>query len=938
MLKRKLTKLFYWSWIITLPLLSMGGYLTYRAIDRFYTFNVRYNPAPGNLDLAYALSYEYLRLVQRVRAEYYQLRGVKSELKTVEVFASQSDLSVLESYMPQSGFQYIKARIKNENKLEKAKIKYRGDYGHHWAFDKKSMRIKTSKKRLFEGLRAFNLQAPKAAEQLNNYLAYRLASKLGLVAPRTELVRLMLNSENRGVHILIEQLEELTLRRSGLMPSDVYRGEMVGKDAFLQSGVRNLFESAAVWDKISINNHYPADSKAPLKHLLALLENRNSKAAQAELSRFLDMEMWGRFSAFEALAQTKHYHNNHNWRLYYDPWRQKIIPIVWDPVGWPVGWRPKAGEAVATEIIEHKLHKTLFLNGDFIRARNQALRSFYRSGKAEAFLQFTSDTVRSLSREVYIDPLLRPANPNRVVNAMNAMESVIYKGFHDIKKQLGLEASQVEYDIIDNRLRLVVNGRGTVERLRINLNGQLKTLPRVRAKYLTENGDVTIDASGLLSIEDGAIVVNGGFLSDLSIVPSNAHAHSFKLRSKPGVYEIEFGDINIEGSISGISADLGEGFMQISSGTSREFSVFEQISMPMRSAEPTDQVIWSGDVMVSGYRVIKKPVIIKPGTRILLDANAVLVFENRLTAKGTDDKPVQFISQSEGQAPWGAVVLNGPGADGSALTHCLMSGGSGYKSDLQEYTAMLSIHHVDNVVIKNCQFRDNKVVDDMVHAVYSKIHIEQSQFLRANSDALDIDISEAVIIDSVFEQSGNDAIDLMSSKAQVIGSLLEQNGDKGISVGEGSSLFAVDNVVKGNAIGIQSKDGSAALVINQTLINNKQSLHAYRKNWRYGDGGLIFVAKSKLLSSDTPISADKYSGIYLSDSFQDKTEEKKRVFYYQVDDKHLSKAVDSNVLPKHMLTKRAVTNIVNNVPAAVMSRINVSMRGALPNDYSNQKY
>ncbi len=69
---------------------------------------------------------------------------------------------------------------------------------------------------------------------------------MGLPVPRTDLVRLYINGEDRGIHILVEQLEELTLRRAGLMPADIYRGEIVGKDAFTGSGIVSLFDSASV--------------------------------------------------------------------------------------------------------------------------------------------------------------------------------------------------------------------------------------------------------------------------------------------------------------------------------------------------------------------------------------------------------------------------------------------------------------------------------------------------------------------------------------------------------------------------------------------------------------------------------------------------------------------------------------------------------------------
>ncbi|NYT47315.1 MAG: CotH kinase family protein [Candidatus Methanofishera endochildressiae] len=138
--------------------------------------------------------------------------------------------------------RYIKAGLLDNNKLIKAKIRYRGDTIPHWGNEKKSIRVKTSKGQLYQGMRVFNLLAPKFAWQLNNYFSYQLAKRLGLISPKTKLVRVILNNEDRGVHILVEQLREITLRRHHLMPADIYQGEIIGKDKHTDSHISHLFD------------------------------------------------------------------------------------------------------------------------------------------------------------------------------------------------------------------------------------------------------------------------------------------------------------------------------------------------------------------------------------------------------------------------------------------------------------------------------------------------------------------------------------------------------------------------------------------------------------------------------------------------------------------------------------------------------------------------
>ena len=222
-MKSFLTILLFWSWTVTVPITVLGAYVTYDALSRFWTFSVRYDPAPLGLKLSQYAEYAIAARIQDTRVGLSRFGRQSSPFRTVNLFVPVANLAILESHLPQSSFEYVKGLMLIDDRFVKAKIRYRGDYPNHWAWDKKSIRVKTDKDRLFEGMRTFNLQAPKFALQLNNYLALQLAEQLGLLAPRSELVNVNINRESRGVHILIEQLKEETLRRSRLMPGDVYR-------------------------------------------------------------------------------------------------------------------------------------------------------------------------------------------------------------------------------------------------------------------------------------------------------------------------------------------------------------------------------------------------------------------------------------------------------------------------------------------------------------------------------------------------------------------------------------------------------------------------------------------------------------------------------------------------------------------------------------------
>jgi len=106
----------------------------------------------------------------------------------------------------------------------------------------------------------------------------------------------------------------------------------------------------------------------------------------------------------------------------------------------------------------------------------------------------------------------------------------------------------------------------------------------------------------------------------------------------------------------------------------------------------------------------------------------------------------------------------------------------------------------------------------------------------------------------------------MSSKALIMKSELSHSGDKGVSVGEGSEAMIYNSSLNHNMIGVESKDGSVAYVVNSSLIKNDRQINAYKKNWRYGTGGRVVIDKSIFSSLDNSIKADKKSDIKIFDS------------------------------------------------------------------------
>ena len=167
----------------------------------------------------------------------------------------------------------------------------------------------------------------------------------------------------------------------------------------------------------------------------------------------------------------------------------------------------------------------------------------------------------------------------------------------------------------------------------------------------------------------------------------------------------------------------------------------------------------------------------------------------------------------------------------------------------------------------------------------------------------------------------------MTTQANITGSHFKNNGDKGISVGENSQLYAVNNTLKGNLIGVQSKDRSTAILLNQTFTNNKTALHAYKKNWRYGEGGVIFLGKSTVSGGETSAAAEKRSAIQIFDSYLETPAKGKRVDTIAVEHHASYSALEPDLLPNQNQLNARLADPLRNIPPELLQQVTHTQRG-----------
>ncbi len=889
-MKKFISFIWKWSWIVTVPVVCLYLFWIFETATLYTNFKIKYDSTPIPYTLHDTGKYNFKYLIRQmksfIRNAFWGETAGSKNFNKMNLLIAKKDLSSLTSNLPHSGRRYIDSILMNNNKSYKIKARFRGDFVYHWAYQKKSWRLKTKKNNLYNGIRTINLIAPK---QFNNYLSSKLANYFEVIYPYAEMVNLYVNNKDHGTHALIEQLSEITLRRHRRMPGDIYTGESIGRDRYHPA--INLFDIPGVWRKTAVNNHYPDEHNKPIDFLITLLHSSETPSDRHQkLSEYFNMEAWGKFSAMESLMQTYHYDNHHNWRIYYDPVKSQFEPVIWDPVGWFFQWVPGPDEKARLDIVQSELHVMLFQNADFLRSRQNAISDFFHSGKDTEFLREVDEYIPVMQSAVADDPMLSPMQVKMF--DLEYLRSAIQRVFTDIKNGFLNDDRNIYYNIDNHSAILKISGRRVVRQIVFIYTEPVTTGFSTSLSYLRDNKIIVKDISGTVSINNNRVAI------DIPLIANYVQYKNFdekwalmKTAVQPARYMFTLKGVDNKNKLQEVLVDRGDGTEPAAYDKNIEMTNIHDMYAIANDIPADNSIIWNGDIIVDDFIVIKKNLIIRPGTMIKLKEGACLIIRGQLHADGMAKNPVKFIKANKQQKPWGTIALTGQRANGSYLKHCEFKGGSGYKDDLQEYSGMFSVHDVTDIKVENCSFHDNNDTDDMVHVVYSKIFFSDCTFKKARSDGLDLDISDAVIENCRFIHNGNDGIDLMETDAVVVNTLLRNNADKGISVGENSRLIGINTRFTDNGIGLQVKDGSSASILNSDILNNRIAVDAYKKNWQYGTGGRIYLYKSLLSGNIDQIKADKKSIIKIYDSYIDQEFKKNtRIILKEVDSYKRSKA------------------------------------------------
>ncbi len=852
---KKLKNTLIFSLIITLPINVFGVVWLTNSLTAYFAADELNYRLEKHRRLLIVADTEFLAL----KTKTLNLFGIRQPAD-VELIIKEKDLAELSDDLPRSGTHYKKdSFLIMDGVALKGSARFRGDHSVHWGFPRKSWRFKASKKNVINGIHKYNFIMPKSDHMLNNHLSYLLAKHLGLLAPDSRLVEMSINGNYTGPRLMAEQIDESFLRKNKRMPNDIYKGDNIGLAQYVGVDAA-IFKHASIWDKAAVNNHYDAENRQPLADFISHFGSDNYAMP--------DPTAFAAFLAYIDLTGSFHHDRVHNWFLLYDAYHEKMLPIVWDTVG----WNSKTVELNDFNISSSPVFEYLYANQQYRIRKVRTLLTFFQQHSDMFLEQLKQQAIHAKSiikNNGYAYNLEREKlTAEQAMASVTLFEAAVNARLARVQDHfLGpINPANYSYAIADEQtIRIHYNGDQLANGITLLTEQPITQQPQqVLLGYHQSQVLIQHDITQQVSWAENSINITVDLLANRQQVPASL-VESMMI-STPGTYELTisgFDTRQLKDVVLSFENTLAE---QHTLERTPELTIkpFEADLKYIVADQPNDEVlILAGDIDVTEDTVYHQPVHIKAGTNFLIAGNSSLKFLGQVTAIGTAEQPITF-KPKDHKTPWNAVVIKDQGANGSTFKHCEFVGGSGDKGALFEYTAMLSIHNVRDIAFEHCGFYDSKITDDMIHVIYSEASFSHSVFVRSLADAVDADISELTISHCEFIDNGNDSIDLMTARAVVHNTRFLRSADKGISIGEGSQLLAYNNTIIDSEIGMQSKDTSLAYIYDTTFIGNNTAVDAYHKNWRYSEGGQITLENCHLERNIEHATVGKKSTITLN--------------------------------------------------------------------------
>lgn len=817
-------------------------------------------------------------------------------VETFGLTIDREDLVALNSRLPASGkLHYYNGLLDTKDGRDAVEARYMGDNHWHWLYPHKSWRVKTTRGEPFRDTRAFNLKNSPTKLVIEEAFISQISREQGLLAPEIEPVKLMLNNAYSGMSLFWPVADESLLRRARRMPGSIYSGDGAPAD---QTGVSQLWYKSSYWDKVASRNAEQERYRGDIEALVEVISEDDPERFHAFAERYLDLEQFTKYVATDRLLGSRHHDYYHNHKLYFDPYKGRWEPIMWDYGEWTLTGRPATFDQVtfpllnavrrhpANELAIQRQHYQLLTEvlpvEEFERRWDQWYDRIAPALKADGGRDY---------RDWNASSMLKLQKVHNAWFSMGQYRAWIAAAKDEYGKRSEWVLRRMERSNLAYKLDELSPGTYSMHMLVSGLVGQVWNQLRVPSA----EGEIILRRDRNMN---GKLDESDPVVARAEVIDAVAHLEfaeellpGLRIEDRPGGPSAPFGNIQFRpiqmryryflSAAAGLQGELELSSENAVTGSPVPVAIVKRVRpragnypyslhpWKLPPPPPAEEVsIGPGQIRIDEDRVYgaTTTVRIKAGTTLQLGPKVSLFFEGPVFAEGSADAPI-IVEPAVADQPWGVFDLHGQGTRGSRLAHARFSGGSVAERNLVRRSGMVTVMDSSDIRMENCFFGTNHVGDDSLHWGYVKDGVVVgSRFEDARSDAFDIDISEQILVqDCQFFGSINDGLDIMTSVVAVTDCSFEKAGDKGISVGEASNLRLSTSTFTRCVIGVEIKDNSEAHIDDgSAFFSCPVAVNLYRKNERYSKGGRLYAGVLHTTDCEEDWKADKRSQVFIT--------------------------------------------------------------------------
>jgi hypothetical protein len=803
--------------------------------------------------------------------------GSQLNLPEFNLHFTRSDLSYIsnvisrakeKSFISNNDNEFRNTKLTYKGEVFKAKFRLHGSNYPNYINPKKSFAIKMKKGVYLENMRRFSFIILDEMS-IPAMFAYKISSFFNGINVRTNLVNLKINGIQQGLYFMEEKVHKTLLEKNNLSGFDILK-QMDEWDNQYGSGHQDPYAPNTSYTKFK---NISKKNVGQLERYEFLMKNSEDYHL---ISKVIDIDNFAKFDALRFLFGTYHPIQGDNLRYLYDTSTGKISPyfrienyLESLESNFYSGNFEKTMYFSSNDTKKNNdnlIFQTLVKNDSYRKIRNQYL--WHLVSKKDKILSIYDDLVKRYHSSIKRDTTGKHSS-RYYLHQINKSRNNLNNNFNKIKSYL--EYSRVFTDV-------KINGSSILLEISPDSNSPLllKSFSFYSEGLLVQDNDATItDLSDgnskiirLSDIDEYFSNIDFNLSLDNNLDNNkNLYRYRISLKENRGIDSIKADYVNrITGGVivknnytSVLKTPNKINFDYIN--TNIDEFIDKSLEIKMRKVDDNTLTFATLNVFIKNDLILPYGIdlVIRKGTNIEIAPNASIVVYGSLNILGEKDSLVTVTSSDEG--PFGVLAAIGNGESKVIINYLNLSRGSESSINGAFISGALSLYNHNKVVLNNTKVHGN-YADDGLNIKNSDVTINNSEFYNNFSDQVDLDMVNALVINSKFNSSGGssngDGLDLSGSLSIVGCSIFENFPDKGISIGERSKVLLFKSLLKKNHIAVAAKDGSHLYLFNNDFEDNTNKVSQYIKKKIFNAPKVMYKEKLKAFNYNRkcPISGD----------------------------------------------------------------------------------